>query len=349
MKKITIGMAHHTDFHGVYFTIQDILKEIHFNKRSDLLDRLEFLVIENAPDNEHAKTVKNLKSSTGLGDKFRVIDFVDSKGTSSTRNKIIEQANTEFVLVMDCHVLLCPVIKTLDKLFEHIDKYPNTKNLYQGPLIHDNLVTSSTNYNDEWGAEMWGRWGSGWSCRCKRSNFSVIQSGNFCKFVDFVSQKDIKECNYCYSLLPEELNYAGHERPLTALGFNRLCQSDEEQEFEIFAQGLGLFFTAKQHWLGFNEYSRGFGGEECYIHEKYRKHGRRAMCLPFLRWLHRFGRPDGVKYELTVDNKLRNYVLEFTELGLDLKPLYDHFIVEGKFSEEKFKGFIEESKQIYGV
>ena len=84
----------------------------------------------------------------------------------------------------------------------------------------------------------------------------------------------------------------------------------EDEPFEIPMQGLGLFFVRKAAWLKFNKHARGFGGEEGYIHEKYRKNGHKTLCLPFLKWLHRFGRPDGVKYPLTLNNKLRNYILE---------------------------------------
>ena len=75
--------------------------------------------------------------------------------------------------------------------------------------------------------------------------------------------------------------------------------------------------------------------------------GRKTICLPFLRWLHRFGRPDGIKYELTVDNKVRNYVFEFMELGLDFKPLRHHFITENNFSEDKFNEFVREAESVY--
>ena len=348
MRKITIGMAHHTDFHGAYFSIQDIIKELRFNKREDLLDRLEFLVIENAKDNEHAQAVKNLQSGTGLGGKFRVIDFPDSQGTSATRNKIIEEAKTDFVLVMDCHVLLCPVVQTLEKLFQFIDRYPNTMHLYQGPLVYDNLRMISTHFNDEWGGQMWGRWGNAWSCKCKQKNFSVINDNNICKIVDLKNQNHMPHCEHCYTIFPQALAHSGHEGILEKLGFTRLGFDPEESEFEIFAQGLGLFLTSKKSWLGFNEHCRGFGGEECYIHEKYRKAGRKALCLPFLKWLHRFARPDGVKYELTVNNKVRNYILEFTELDFDLSPIYQHFVKDAKFSEELYNELVEEAKQIYG-
>ena len=44
---LTIGMAHHNDYHGAYFTIQDIRKELIFNRRHDLLNKIEFVIVEN--------------------------------------------------------------------------------------------------------------------------------------------------------------------------------------------------------------------------------------------------------------------------------------------------------------
>ena len=83
---LTIGMAHHNDYSGVYFTIQDIRKELLFNRRYDLLKKIEFLVIENDPESSHAKMVKQLKNKVPIS----VVDFTDVSGTSATRNKIIE-------------------------------------------------------------------------------------------------------------------------------------------------------------------------------------------------------------------------------------------------------------------
>ena len=57
MQKLTIGMAHHNDFNGAYFTIQDIRKELIFNNRGDLLRNIEFIVVEDDKDSNHAKTL----------------------------------------------------------------------------------------------------------------------------------------------------------------------------------------------------------------------------------------------------------------------------------------------------
>jgi glycosyltransferase involved in cell wall biosynthesis len=97
------------------------------------------------------------------------------------------------------------------------------------------------------------------------------------------------------------------------------------EPFEIPMQGMGMFSCRREAWPGFNPLFAGFGGEEGYIHEKVRRAGGRCLCVPWLRWLHRFGRPAGVPYPLAVADKLRNYVIGFLELGWDLDPVLEHF------------------------
>lgn len=97
------------------------------------------------------------------------------------------------------------------------------------------------------------------------------------------------------------------------------------EPFEIPMQGLGLFACRRKAWPGFNPRVRGFGVEEGYIHEKIRQAGGRVMCLPFLRWVHRFNRPGGVPYQVSHGDRIRNYLLTFRELGLDESTVEAHF------------------------
>lgn len=99
----------------------------------------------------------------------------------------------------------------------------------------------------------------------------------------------------------------------------------EDEPFAIPMQGLGLFTCRKDVWPGFNPRFRGFGGEEGYIHEKFRQAGGQTLCLPFLRWLHRFARPRGVPYPIQWEDRIRNYMIGFDELGLDIEPIRKHF------------------------
>jgi hypothetical protein len=99
----------------------------------------------------------------------------------------------------------------------------------------------------------------------------------------------------------------------------------DDPPFEIPGHGMGMFTTSKEGWLRFSDHFRQFGGEEGYIHEKYRQAGRKVICLPFLRWMHRFYRPDGPPYPITNKAKIRNYLVGHMELGLTIDPIINHF------------------------
>jgi len=341
--KLTIGMAHYDDYDGAYFTIQDIRKELIFNGHTDLLNEIEFLIVDNNPGDKHCESLKRFaKNHVTYTSNVKFIEMKDNVGTSVTRNKIIEKAEGDFVLVMDCHILLCPVVDIITKIFKFIEDNPHTKDLYTGPLTNDNMIVHHTHFNDSWGSGMWGSWGLAWMCPCGFYFSPLSQNGNNdIEYVTLVGQKCIKQCPDCNTDLPEIKHY-GHENKLEELGYVNCGKQTDS--FEIFAQGLGLFFTRQSSWLGFNEHCRGFGGEECYIHEKYRAAGRKTICLPFLKWLHRFDRPNGVKYPLTYDCRVRNYILEFTELGLDMTPLLLHF---KDFDKQKMDFLIKEAETLY--
>jgi hypothetical protein len=49
------------------------------------------------------------------------------------------------------------------------------------------------------------------------------------------------------------------------------------------------------------------------------------LCLPSLRWLHKFGRPLGTSYVNRWEDRIRNYVIGFEELGLDFTEMEAHF------------------------
>ena len=95
--------------------------------------------------------------------------------------------------------------------------------------------------------------------------------------------------------------------------------------FEIDAMGMGLFSCRKDSWLGFNPKFRGFGGEEGYIHKKYKMNGKKTLCLPFMRWLHRFERPDGVPYHNDLKDRFRNYMIGFQETKQDTNIVVEQF------------------------
>jgi glycosyltransferase involved in cell wall biosynthesis len=99
-----------------------------------------------------------------------------------------------------------------------------------------------------------------------------------------------------------------------------------KEPYPIWAIGAGFFATRRASWLGFNPKFSGFGGETGYIQEKYRKAGRRVLSYPNMQWLHFFcTQQRRVPYPLNVIDKVKNYLIGFTELGLDTEPIKRHF------------------------
>jgi hypothetical protein len=282
-RRLTIGMATYDDYDGVYFTIQALRMYHH-----EVMEFAELVVIDNHPDGACANSLRALENAI---DNFRYIPNTEVSGTA-VRDKLFSEAAGEFVLCIDCHVLLIP--NSLSRLLAYFNAYPETPDLLQGPLLFDGLNRIATHFKPQWCAGMYGTW-----------------------------------------------------------AYDERGRNPNGEPFDIPMQGLGLFACRKSAWPGFNPKFRGFGGEEGYIHEKFRQRGARTLCLPFLRWLHRFNRPLGVPYRITWDDRFRNYIIGFRELQQPFDELLAHMTellgpVESKrlLSEfEKELGYIPVSNE----
>ncbi len=176
------------------------------------------------------------------------------------------------------------------------------------------------------------RYASGDYVLCMDSHVMIVP-GAIKKLIDYLDMHP--DCN---DLLQGPLLYdnfsarvSTHFNPVWSGGMYGRWGTDPRGEnpdndpFEIPMQGMGVFACRKQAWLGFNPRFHGFGGEENYIHEKFRQAGRRTLCMPFLRWLHRFNRPDGFPYQNILEDRVRNYYIGNIELGLDTEAVDEHF------------------------
>lgn len=118
----------------------------------------------------------------------------------------------------------------------------------------------------------------------------------------------------------------------------------KNEPFEIPMMGLGMFSCKTSEWQGFNENFVGFGGEEGYIHEKFRRAGGKCICLPNLKWNHRFGRPNGVPYRNIWEERVANYFIGWLEILKDPNDPFFQSIIDGfkdKIPEEKIKNIFE--------
>ena len=122
----------------------------------------------------------------------------------------------------------------------------------------------------------------------------------------------------------------------------------KNEPFEIPMQGLGVFSCETKNWRGFNKYFRGFGGEEGYIHEKFRMTGGKAICVPGFTWVHRFARPLGVQYPLILEDRIWNYFIGWLEITQDenhpmIKEIYDNF--KERIPRHSLDDILEKAKQ----
>lgn len=247
----------------------------------EILDDIEFVIIDNHPDSKHGEAIRKLVK--WIQEPVQYLPYTNHQSTT-VKNKVFDLAETPYVLCVDSHVMIEP--GALKRLIDFYDKNLDKGNLLHGPLIYDDTKNISTHFDfKEWSGYMWGRWGTD----------------------------------------------------------DRGSDPDNEP-FEIPGNGCGLFSCRKKNWLAFNRNFRGFGGEEGYIHEKYRQHGYKVLCLPFLRWLHRFDRPNGIHYPNNLKERFRNYMIGFDELGISTKDLKEHF--KNALTEEEIKEIQIESTKL---
>jgi hypothetical protein len=275
-KLLTIGMATHDDYDGVFFSIQS-LRMYH-----DICstNNVEFIVLDNNSASEHGKACKSFVENQVHG---KYIINTD-QNSSFNKYKIVDHATGKYVLIIDCHVLIEK--NGIDNLLKYFTDNPNCKDLIQGPLWYDDLKNISTHFDPTWRGDMFGIWAT---------NKEKYDTG-----------------------IP----------------------------FEIPMQGMGMLAFERSNWVGINKHFKGFGAEEGYIAEKFKRRGGKNICLPYLKWNHRFGRPNGVKYPLILEDRIWNYFigwLEITQNPNDIMILSIYNYFRNRIPKDKLDNMLQEA------
>ncbi len=256
-KVLTIGMAVYDDYNGMYFTCQSI--KLH---HAQIMHKVNIIIIDNNPTSQDGSLTKQYCNNMG----FKYIEYTEKMSTS-VRQQIFVNAQTQFVMCVDSHVLIQS--GAINKLINYFESKYNPLELLQGPLVSDCGKVSSTNMKPQW-----------------RDNFFGVWESN---------SKNIKE----------------------------------GQPFQIDMHGLGLFACSKNSWLGFNENFNGFGGEQGYIHQKFKNIGGKTLCLPFLKWTHRHKKSGGTKYKNSLRDRFKNYIFGRLQNGLQIDDVINAFSKDG--------------------
>ncbi len=159
-----------------------------------------------------------------------------------------------------------------------------------------------------------------------------IESGAIRKLIEYFEANPGSPDLLQGPLLDEDMrSISTHFNPVWKQGMFGIWGLDERgldpdnEPFDIPMQGMGLAACRKTAWQGYNPRFRGFGGEEGYIHQKFRNAKSRTLCLPFLRWMHRFARPRGAPYDNLWEDRIRIYLIGFEDVGLDTDDVCEHF------------------------
>lgn len=332
---LTVGMAVFDDYNGVYFSTQ-ALRAYH-----DLSD-VEILIVDNNPSSEEGRLTAEHLESRGPERERRYIPMPGATGTTQPRERVFKEAKGDMVLCMDAHVLLMP--GAITELVALSRSGADEGNMITGPLLCDDMIAYFTHFDLVWRHEMWGIWATAWRCHCGEGVFSSSEDdppGDLSFYSLDSARAPITACPACGDSIPSGPSKETFAE-LKRRGFRRAAASPRDMPFEVPANGLGLFACRRSAWPGFNPHFREFGGEEGYIHLKFKKLGPKTVCYPWLRWMHRFGRPGGAKYPRSLWSKARNYVLGFRELGLSLESIHDHFVKEGQMPEAEWASLVDD-------
>lgn len=357
--KITVGLAHCDDFEGLWATVQSVF----LHHKWDLPGDVEIVIVDTSPvGSEHRRLVADFVRKGGgpnsgeRSQNIKLVDMAGFAGTTKPRDEIFRHATGEIVVVMDCHVMLpANTLTRLVKWFE--DRPEHAGDLIQGPLIYDSLATLATHFGDQFRGQMWGTWSTAWRTPCgvvfvceheevtdedrPRHSTGTVQ---FRDLMTLAEHPQAVQTEGGAVMLGEtyfpEIPWPGHEQRLRELGCVELGREDSSEPFDIPGQGMGLYACRREAWLGYVEHASGFGAEEMNIHLKFRQAGKRTLCLPFLKWNHRFGRAGGAPYPIPLSAKVRNYVLWANHLGIPLDRIEAHFVKTGNFGRENWERLI---------
>jgi len=362
--RITIGMATYNDFEGVWATIQSVFLHNEWERPTDV----ELIVVDTSPESsDHVSLVKQVvvcnqhiaPSQLPRGVKTpygRHVHMPDLVGTTAPRDKIFELATAPVVVVMDCHVMLRS--NALLRLLQWFEQRPDCKDIVQGPLIYDDLNTVSTHLADQYRSGMRGTWASIWRSPGGTSfvlDHQIVTDENvvredqpYARCHDVMTMRPLpvdgsgNTTLACGMVFPGNIEWAGHDRELVKMGCVEVGKLDSAEAVEIPGCGMGFFAARRDAWLGFAKHCSGFGGEELHIHDKYRRAGHKALCLPFATWDHRFGRAGGAPYPHPIDATVRNYVLWAKDLGVSADRAHTHFVKGKMISQEKWNQIVSD-------
>ena len=152
MKKLSVVTTVVDDFAGCAFTCVNIA-----NQLGQRVREVDFVVVDNRPGSGESRDVRKLCEHQLTGGHY--ISFGPRTGTFAAKQAGLQAADTEFVLVLDSHVLLQDgaILRLLDFCR---DIGSDNHDLFHGPLCNSAWKIYATHMNPLVSSQNFGRWGT---------------------------------------------------------------------------------------------------------------------------------------------------------------------------------------------
>lgn len=327
---LTVGMPHFQDWEGAWATIQSVLWEAQAAGISHLV---EILVVDQSAESEAGKKIKGYLAGWVPRSKYIAQPNV---GTAMGKHAVFANAGGEWVLLLDCHAALKP--GSLKKIFEYMVAHRSDDNLYSGVMDlgagyhqHRRGLVELAEWMNATSPPRLAPIPKQFTHMPELARTYVAQ-----RVMAWQSQND-RTKSIEDAVLGTDHGYHTHVDRIwrgDSLGrwaTDPRAANDNGEPFEIDNAAGWFLFCRRDAWLMTQPYHplmKGFGGEEGVMTLAFARRGRKTFLAPFARGTHRFGRADGIKFPLTLTDRLRNYALAFHSLGRkdELERMRDYFV-----------------------
>lgn len=146
--RLTIGWACYDDPEGSFWTASS-LRLYHLGNYKNRED-VQILIIDDFPNKTDG--LENLANIVGA--KYKHIP--KEKGPAHAKNSVFENADGEYVLLLDSHVILQN--GAIDYILKGINNNKIKKDMWCGPLLNENKDVMATHMEPKWRGDFYGVW-----------------------------------------------------------------------------------------------------------------------------------------------------------------------------------------------
>jgi len=146
--KLTIGWACHDDIEGAFWTASCL--RMYHTGNSRTCPEIQLLMVDDLP--KKTESLENLCALSGA----KYVHAPKDKGPAHAKNSVFENADGEYVLLLDSHVIL--QAGAIDYIMNGINGDFIGRDMWCGPLLNENKDVIATHMDPKWRGDFFGIW-----------------------------------------------------------------------------------------------------------------------------------------------------------------------------------------------